>query len=763
MRKTIHLLVVITILLSGWIATPAYADNGELSAVGINSQQAELPNVFLFNQLGYSEELMVGPFDSSSLAFSLPANLKLAVGSSVLLKFAVAWSGGGDGAAVPSGVGGTLLVYFNNEVIDTILLSGDTPQEKEIFIPAEALNLVDENGRYRLRLFLNADVNCRHDDLRTTLIVSGASQLNLQYEQVAPLVDLTLLPRPIYQPDSILPSSVLVVVPDKPEAFELQAALNIVAGLGSITNGEIAVNLVDTAGLTQEMMATTHLIFTGLANKHPVLQAANFPMAVSGSGASVPQDRADDGIIEIALSPWSAGNVVIYVGGNSQTAVIKASQAFSTGNLVAVEKPDLSLVSTVNPLISEGVVAVDQTFQSLGYPSRTMGLYGENFITYLFYASPDQANSTGAYIDLLISHSDLLRYESTGVTVLLNDEVIGGIRLSEESPVVEQIKLAPGVLRRGMNRLEIFSDIVPFYSCYSNDLLSTWITIGETSNIHMPVSEEKLIIGEEANLRDFPYMFLGNRSLSDLAFVFNQDDRVSWDYASRLAYYIGTKGSIPLANILVAYADSVPDEVLNQYNLLIFGRASTLPVLSKFNDLLPAPFASGSDEAVQPAMLVNYSLLPETSVGYLQMLPSPWNTDRVILAVLGNTPDGIPMAGTTLIQDDLVARLAGNFAVLYADQVVTTDTRLGISKESIISQLPVAVTVTPAPDIVAPPATPRETEARPGWILPLVGVVTLVILVFFVFMLQKEATANRKPKESKSQGEDSSGTLPKEQ
>jgi hypothetical protein len=593
--------------------------------------------------------------------------------------------------------------------------------------------------------------------------VSGASQLNLQYEQVTPLVDLALLPRPIYQPDSILPSSVLVVVPDKPEAFELQAAMNIAAGLGSITNGEIAINLVDTAGLTQEMMATSHLIFTGLASKHPMLQAANFPIAVSGDGASVPQERADDGIIEMALSPWSAANVVIYVGGNSQTAVVNASQAFSTGNLIAVEKPDLSLVSTVNPLISEGVVAVDQTFQSLGYPSQTLGLFGENYITYFFYASPDQANSTGAYIDLLMSHSDLLSYESTGVTVLLNDEVIGGIRLSEESPVVEQVKLAPGVLRRGMNRLEIFSDIVPFYSCYSNDLLSTWITISETSNIHMPVSEEKLIIGEGASLGDFPYMFLDNRSLSDLAFVFSQDDRVSWDYASRIAYYIGATGSIPMANIQVAYADNVPDEVLNQYNLLVFGRASTLPVISRFNDLLPAPFAPGSDEAVQPSMLVNYSLLPDTSVGYLQMLPSPWNTDRVILAALGNTTDGIPMAGATLIQDDLVARLEGNFAVLYADQVVTTDTRLGISKESIISQLPVAVTVTPASETVAPPAAPQETEARPGWILPLVGVVTLVIFVFFVFLLQKEAAANRKPKEPKSQGEDSSGTLPNDQ
>jgi len=763
MRKFIPLIVMLAILSSGLIATPAYAVSNEPKTVHL--QQAQLPNIFTFEQLGYSEKLMVGPFDSVSLAFSLPANVKLATGSSVLLKFAIAWSGGGSENSPTStaGVGGTLLVYFNDELIDTIILSGDAPQEKEIVIPDKVLNLVDLDGRHQLRLFLNADVNCRYDNLRTTLIVSKTSQFNLKYQQVTPVADLTLLPRPVYQPDSILPSSVLIIVPDSPEAFELQAALNTAAGLGSITNGELAVKLVDNGNLTPELVAINHLIFVGLAKNFPNLQVVNFPFTISGSGVAIPQDRSADGVIEIGLSPWSPSSIVLFVGGNSEEAVVKASQAFSTGNIIAVEKPDVSLISTVNPLNSTGTPAIDQTFQSLGYPTRTLGLYGENYSTYLFYASPEQANSTGAYIDLVLSHSDLLNYDSTGVTVTLNDEVIGGIKLTEESPIVEQVKLVPGVLRRGINRLEIFSDVVPYYTCYSTDLLSTWVTISETSSIHMPLSEQKLNIGEIANLRDFPYMFLSDRNLSDLAFILAENDQASWDYASQIAYYIGAKGSIPLANIRASYANNVSDEILDQYSLLVFGQASKLPILSRFNDLLPAPFKSGSDEAVQPSMLVNYSLLPDTSVGYLQMLPSPWNKDRVILAVMGNTVDGVPMAGTTLTRDELVARLAGNFAVLYSDQVVTTDTRLGVSKESIISQLPVAVTVTPSVEIAASPTKSQETEARPQWLLPLFGAVTLIILGFLVFMLRRESAANKKPKESKAHGEDSSVSSSKNQ
>lgn len=751
MRKFIPLWLILGILLLGTFATPVHASEGD--AMPVRLQASQLENTFLFHQLGYSEKLLTGPFDSTNLFFSLPANIKLAPGSFVILKYALAWSGGSSEVPSNAGVSGTLLVYFNDELIDTIVLSNDSPLEKEIAIPEKALNSVDQDGRYRLRLFLNADVNCKYDNVHTTLLVSQNSLFNLQYAQVTPVPDLTLLPRPIYQPDSILPNSALVIVPDSPEAFELQAALTVMAGLGSITNGQLDTGLVTNTNLTPELAASNQLIFVGMAKNFPILQTVNFPIEISPNGAAVNQNHNSDGVIEIGLSPWSAAYSVLYIGGNTQDAVIKAGQAFSTGTIIAVEKPDVSLIATVNPANQETIPLEDQTFKDLGYESQTLGLFGENYFAYTFYASPEQASSAGAYIDLTVSHSDLIDYNSTGLSVRLNGETVGGLQLSKESPVTTQIKFVPGILRRGLNRLEIVTDVIPFYSCYSIDLLSTWITVSNSSNIHLPVSDQKLNLGDSANLRDFPYMFLENRTLSDLAFVLAPNDPVSWDYASRVAYYIGAKGSVPLVNLYTTYGDNISDDVMQKFNLLAFGQASTLPFISKINDVLPAPFKSGSDEAVQPSMLVNYSLLPNTSVGYLQLLPSPWNPDHVIMAVLGNTPDGIPMAGTTLTKDDLVARLAGNFAVLYTDQVVTTDTRLGMSKESIIAQLPVAVTVTPTPESIARPATTVPIESRPSWILPVFGIVTVGIVGFLVLMLRKELATRMPYSEGKSRGQ----------
>src|SRR5687768_15123574 len=94
MRKLILVIVLSALLLPGFGITPAYA-NGNPGKT-ISAQETQLENIFSFEQLGYSEKLLIGPFDAASIFFSLPANMKLAPGSSVLLKYGLAWSGGSE-------------------------------------------------------------------------------------------------------------------------------------------------------------------------------------------------------------------------------------------------------------------------------------------------------------------------------------------------------------------------------------------------------------------------------------------------------------------------------------------------------------------------------------------------------------------------------------------------------------------------------------------------------------------------------------------
>ncbi len=79
------------------------------------------------------------------------------------------------------------------------------------------------------------------------------------------------------------------------------------------------------------------------------------------------------------------------------------------------------------------------------------------------------------------------------------------------------------------------------------------------------------------------------------------------------------------------------------------------------NDKLPAPFVPESDEATQPALLVNYRLLPGISVGYLQLIQSPWNAANNILVVAGNTDAGLPMAGEKLTRSEFSSQIEWEF------------------------------------------------------------------------------------------------------
>src|SRR5215212_6215237 len=144
MRKFIPVIILFALLLLQVGITPVYANQNP--GKSISAQEVQLANIFSFEQLGYSEKLLIGPFDATTLFFSLPANMKLAPGSSILLKYGLAWSGGSETTSL-AGVGGTLLVYFNDELIDTIILNSDSPPEKEIVIPDDALKIVEPDGR----------------------------------------------------------------------------------------------------------------------------------------------------------------------------------------------------------------------------------------------------------------------------------------------------------------------------------------------------------------------------------------------------------------------------------------------------------------------------------------------------------------------------------------------------------------------------------------------------------------------------------------
>jgi hypothetical protein len=184
------------------------------------------------------------------------------------------------------------------------------------------------------------------------------------------------------------------------------------------------------------------------------------------------------------------------------------------------------------------------------------------------------------------------------------------------------------------------------------------------------------------------------------------------------------------------FATAVTDEELASSNLLIVGLPSQLPVVGQMNDVLPVPFAEGSDVAQERNMQVIFRIPPDASVGYVELLPSPWNADNTVLAALGSTSQGVIWSGAALVDPTLRSQLSGNFAAITDQQVVTADTRL--------STIPQDSGIAP---IVPFPVEPSAPVEQPSWILPAAGIAGgLAVLILLIVLIRSWALNRKHPK-----------------
>lgn len=670
-------------------------------------------DVLDFARLGFVEETLVGPFASTNLVFNVPADWIFLDGTSLELHVNGYYQHVALPAAdQPQALGGTLTVVLNDVTLATYLIDTAGERTLSVPIPAEALVPSRSGGRHELRLLWDSGLNC--DSVQqANLVVRTGSRFILPHALGAPLTDLTLLPRPIYH-GPLWPEQALIVVPDQPSAVDLQAALTVAAGFGTLTSGDLNLSLVAASELTAETKAAAHLILVGEPSAVPLLSEVTLPAPVSGTEFVINGIGADDGIVQSAGSPWNPSKVVLVVSGNSSAGVLKAAQAVSSGVIRVSGRPDLALVSGIKQEASPAAVAVDRTLADLGYARQSVQSIGASTLSYVFYVPPGQVASSESYLDLSLTYSTLLNYERSGLVVAVNDQPVGSIRFSDEAASGLQpirLRLPPTAMSPGNNRLTLRTTLTPRDACVDPRLARLWLTVWPESVLHLPLNPSQASVAQRFDLADLHAPFVLEPTLNTTAFVVPASDPAAWRAASQIAFDLGNAADGRLTTLKLYLADQLPEEARQNQHLLLVGRPSTLALLDELRPDLPGPFEAGSDVATERGLAVQYRIPPDVSVGYLELLAAPWQTDRAILAVLGNSDAGLSWSATALTTPRLRSRLAGNFAVITGEQIVAADTRLGTSAAT------VQATAVPSGALVPVPLS--ETVApKPSWLLP---------------------------------------------
>lgn len=736
--KTIKLIISIFLIILFAFPVPVFASPAQ-------SESSELPNeiqitdnraIFSFADIGNSAKELQSPLGETAILFSIPPNWQITSGSTVEIRFDVVISGIGteiQNEATSYVTGGNLIVKFNDILIGIVTVNQSGSYIQQFAIPEEAVVSKRQDGRHALSITLDAQLSCNYDQ-NTNVTIKVDSFFDIFYQQTNPTLDLSKLPTPFYQANSIVTDNTLFVIRDDPQPAELQAAMNVISGFGAMINRAYNFQLVNYSALDDVAKAENNLVFIGFPSSFDALSEINLTIPVkSGSFEGIASQSIDDGILQMAASPWNASKVVLLVSGNSEEALSKAAYAVSTGNILIYQDPTLAYVSNVQFLPTEIPVVEQFRLEDLGYSTDTITGVGRSSEEYIFFASKSQLASVESYIELIYNHAGLREYTGSSFSLYLNGTVFFTKVLSEETEQVTnlQIRIPPGFLRYGENILELEVDMLEQPGCEEDSsILNPWFSVSNQSLFFMPTAGENLL--SQILLRDFkffPEIFSVSSDLSELTFVLPPNNFEAWRLAANLSYLIGNTAQPSISNIKVVYGDSVSDDIRINQSLIIIGKASDIPFISEINEELPAPFDLTTNTASEKQLLISYRIPQGQNVGYLELIPSPFNNEKSILFVSGNTDAGVTLAGNTLLENGLQDQLAGIFAVTNGTQIATGS---GNSSFSIVGE--------GVPDSEQEIANQIDEEsapleiAPPFWLIPFVifSVLTILVIVFIV-------------------------------
>lgn len=709
------LLLLLTAGLGGLATRPSYA-------------QTVTRDMVTFEQFGFLSRSLEGPFDNEQYFFSLPANWRLNEGVRLELDLDIQ-------ATVRDAQGANLLprgkltVLIGNNTIGTIPLDRNGRQVVSIEIPASAL-VPNTDGRYSLTLNLNSGTDCQLDS-ESLITVYNTSNFFLPHNLVPPELDLSLLPRPFYQ-RSFEPDAVTVVIPSEPTAAELQAAMTIMAGFGNLASGQLEMSLVTAAELPESLRLTKNLIFIGQPGAYPQLDEVAFVVPPTADGFAAAGAQPTDGLLQIALSPWNNAGVVLLVTGQDDNAIVMAAQAVSTGQVQVSRRRNLAVISSVRPEAFIGIISeTERTFGQLGYGQTLLEGLGRDEQTIRFFVPFGQVAAGETYLDLTYLHSAILDYQLSGVTLRLNNDLMGSLLLTEATTQLTTTRLPfpSAALRPGVNEIRIESNLIPRDSCAGQNQDDLWFSIRPESKLFLPLTDGSAASLQILSLRQFPDPFVYEMTLGTTAMVVPQNDVQAWRTAAQIAFYLGDQANSPLVDLTVAYADSVPDALRLNHNLIIVGQPSQLPILQELATSLPVPFAPQSNEVVENWLPITYRLPRNAAVGYLELSPTPWNPLRSVVLVAGRNEEGLQYAADALLTSALRNQLIGDFASVVDTQVLALDSRAAVTAES-----PNFVP-TPASVLEGETAAADRTTGAPDWVYPamlgsvgLMGVVLVIAL-----------------------------------
>lgn len=410
------------------------------------------------------------------------------------------------------------------------------------------------------------------------------------------------------------------------------------------------------------------------------------------AGRAVPET---DGVVQEIVSPWNQARIAVVASGATAEGLRKAGQALSTETYFPGKSKQVALVREVEKKLPERLQTMtDFTLADLGYADKTVYGYGANPIDFTFKVPFGWALTEDARAVIKFRHSVVTTVREATLSAMLNSFPVSSVRLDEtnEKDGVLIMPLPAEHIYGGTNRLTLLSTYEPVDWCVNNATRNTWLTALSSSEIHLNHIESTA----EPDLSDYPLPYALSPNLDDLLFALpSRPTQTETQALLRLSTDLGNASDGDGFTPEVALGDP-NKELLDKNHVIVIGRPSVSPVIWRLNDALPQPFIPGTDRLQPKVDNIIFRTPPGVDVGCIEQIASIWNPAQSVLAVTGNSDQGVAWAAAVLSKDESVKLLQGNLAAVHGTEV-----------HSLARQPFIKTTATPTPGTATPlPATP---------------------------------------------------------
>ncbi|MBN3951027.1 MAG: cellulose biosynthesis cyclic di-GMP-binding regulatory protein BcsB [Nostoc sp. NMS7] len=511
------------------------------------------------------------------------------------------------------------------------------------------------------------------------------SKLILNYEQQSIPLNFSRYPYPLFDELGLETNQIAYLQPSQIDQSWLTAAARLQAGLGRIADFRpIQTSLVSNVA---NVKASDRLVIIGTPTEQPALNTwKNLPLKVV-SNQILDRDNNpvpdETGVLMITKTE-KTGVPVLIATGNSTKAVEKATEFLSQPDLRKMATGQVVFVNTLKEGSTPGLrqwprylpeqnsfKLSDIKTQVNGEPFNDVTVRGMGAppIEVDFRALPDDRFLRGSSMNLIYSYGPQVNPRTSALEVLLDGVFIGGARLDSESGESRKnLKVnLPENLIKPNSKLQVFFRMSPREPFDKQNCLQPpdqQLTGTVHSDTNFDLKREISTQLPDLNLLKFGFPFAAPQDLSQTAIVLPQIPSRT-DILTLLAFSerLGRLSQADTVKLEVYTPDGLPTKVRKNDHLVGIGTREEFPFPEVFNSSgfnLNQAFSRSSAYAVVQT--------PQDTQGMIKQIISPWNSDRVLLALTSQTETGLERVRQVLNQDPWFFQLKKDTVLISSDQ-----------------------------------------------------------------------------------------------